>query len=290
MDSWLWKIAVVGAIVLTRVFVRTLTLSTTEKPSASDDHARGLLEVLDATAVAFGWVFFVIQPFFLQAFYIPSGSMENTLQWRPTGDRLLVSKWIYRVRGPQFGDVVVFVPPCKARARQGDEYIKRCIGEPGDVISVQNRRYFRRARGSRKTVALREPYVKWSAGLPLYGYDLKIVGGKIFSREYASANAPGFWQREGAIGRDEPPFENQGAIEVASSEPIPADKYLVLGDHRNDSNDSHVWGLVPRSAFIGKAMCVFWPPSRVGTLDKMSGQPRALPHSDALSRALSSAR
>ncbi len=282
MDSWLWKIAVIGAIVLTREFVRHLTAPTAESTTQNDDHVRGLLEVLDATAIAFGLVFFIIQPFLLQAFYIPSGSMENTLQWQPTGDRLLVAKWIYRVRGPRFGDVVVFTPPEKAHAKQGDEYIKRCIGAPGDVIVVQNRRYFRKARGTNTFVPLQEPYAKWSTGLPLYGYDMKIVGGKVYSREYASANAPGFWQEEGAVGRDNfgaefPPYENQGAIEAANSEPIPEGKYLVLGDHRNDSNDSHAWGLVPREAFVGKAMCVFWPPNRVGTLDNMSEHPRVTP-------------
>ncbi len=270
MDSWLWKIAVIGAIVLMRAFVRNLTASTENTSPRNEEHARSLLEILDATTIAFSLVFFIVQPWLLQAFYIPSGSMENTLQWKPTGDRLLVAKWIYKVRGPQFGDVVVFVPPPQARARLGDEYIKRCIGEPGDTVVVQNRRYFRRARGSSQMFRLREPYVKWSSNLPLYGYDLKIVGGQVYSREYFGQNAPGFWQREGAVGREQAPFDNQGAIEAAASEPIPDGKYLVLGDHRNDSNDSHAWGLVPRSAFVGKAMCVFWPPNRVGTLDKMS--------------------
>jgi signal peptidase I len=285
MDSWLWKIAVIGAIVLTREFVRMLTVPAADAsaiesaPSNNADHARGLLEIFDAIAIAFALVFFVIQPFLLQAFYIPSGSMEDTLRARPSGDRLLVAKWVYYLRGPQFGDVVVFQPPAKARAVAGVDYIKRCIGEPGDVISVQNRRYSRKARGTNTVVELQEPYVKWSPESRLYGYDMKIVGGKVYSREYSNADAPGFWQEEGAVGRDVtdvpfPPADNQGAIEAAQSEPIPADHYLVLGDHRNNSIDGHAWGLVPRSRFVGKAMCVFWPPNRVGTLDNMSEHPR----------------
>ena len=295
MDSWLWKIAVISAIVLMREFVRMLTAPSNDAPaieSASSnhaDHARGLLEIFDAIAIAFALVFFVIQPFLLQAFYIPSGSMENTLRYRPAGDRLLVAKWVYRLRGPQFGDVVVFQPPSKARARGGEDYIKRCIGEPGDVISVQNRRYFRKARGTNKDVELPEPYVKWSPELRLYGYDMKIVDGKVYSRQYSNPNSPGFWQEEGAVGRDSsdvpyPPAENQGAIEAAQSEPIPADHYLVLGDHRNNSIDGHAWGLVPRSRFVGKAMCVFWPPNRVGTLDNMSEHPRSAPSAVASTR------
>lgn len=292
MDSWLWKIAVISAIVLTREFVRTLTapakdvaagVSSAESSSTNNaDYARGLLEIFDATAIAFALVFFVIQPFLLQAFYIPSGSMEDTLRYRPAGDRLLVAKWVYYLRGPQFGDVVVFQPPPKARAASGDDYIKRCIGEPGDVITVQNRRYFRKARGTDAVVELPEPYVKWSPDLRLYGYDMKIVGGKVYSREYLNFNAPGFWQEEGAVGRDSsdvpyPPADNQGAIEAAQSQPIPEGFYLVLGDHRNNSVDGHAWGLVPRRSFVGKAMCVFWPPNRVGTLDNMSEHPRPAP-------------
>lgn len=335
MDSWLWKIVVIGAIVVTREFVRLLTahsaldannsspnLNFRAANSVSDNanssresqrdncfpdspaqalgaqnaaqrtalalrnlsqqqeiaqqNTRGLLEIMDAIAMAFGLVFFVIQPFLLQAFYIPSASMENTLQWQPVGDRLLVAKWIYKLRGPRFGEVVVFQPPSKARVLNGDDYIKRCIGAPGDVIFARNRRYFRRARGTSKTVELREPYVKWSADLPLSGYDMKIVGGRVYAREYSKFETAGLWQEEGAVGRDAygvtfPPAENQGVIEAASPEAIPDGMFLVLGDHRNDSYDGHMWGLVPRANFVGKAMCIFWPPSRIGTLDRISG-------------------
>jgi hypothetical protein len=163
IDSWVWKVVVIGAIVATREFVRLLTApervvderAEANRGSAENAYAsysvgtQGFVEILDSAAIAFGLVFFVIQPFLLQAFYIPSGSMEDTLQHRPSGDRLLVSKWVYRLRDPRPGDVVVFAPPTTARARLGDEYIKRCIGVPGDVVYVQKSSLF--SQSARRT-------------------------------------------------------------------------------------------------------------------------------------------
>src|SRR5690606_8675171 len=106
MDSWLWKIALVVAIVGVRAFVRLL--SPKDHQGETHENSRWAVETLDSAAIAIGLVLFVIQPFLLQAFYIPSGSMEDTLQVR---DRLLVSKLIYRLRNPRFQDVVVFRVP-----------------------------------------------------------------------------------------------------------------------------------------------------------------------------------
>lgn len=269
-DSWWWKIAVLAAMLAIRETVRWATNSSHSEQNAEHKHvARSWIEVLDSAMIAFAFVFFLVLPWILQAFYIPSGSMENTLRYRPTSDRLLVAKWIYHVRDPQRGDVVVFHPPPLARSSTGEDYIKRCIGVPGDLIEIRNRQVWRNG------ALLREPYVKWSRDARLSGYDMKIIDGVIYSREYSTDGTIGFWQREGSVGRDENDFPlpeepNQGFIENTPSQPIPSGYFLALGDHRNSSSDGHVWGLLPRENFVGKAMCVFWPPSRAGTLDRIS--------------------
>jgi signal peptidase I len=83
---------------------------------------------LVAVLVAFG-----VRTFLLQTFYIPSGSMENTLL---VGDRVLVNKISYRFRDPQRGEIVVFRPPSvwKQGAPNEDDFIKRIIGAPGDHV------------------------------------------------------------------------------------------------------------------------------------------------------------
>lgn len=243
-----------------------------EKPN---EITQWCLETLDSAAVAVGLVLFLVQPFIVQAFYIPSGSMENTLLGPPPGrtsggDRLLVSRMIYRLRDPQFQDVVVFRAPPKAiaaspEAKEGDDYIKRCIGVPGDVVWAANREVWRNGK------KLSEPYAKWSPpGRAIWAYDMKIVNGKLYSREYSSPGIVPLWRSE-----DGPvPLEQQEAITSAQPGKVPPGGYLVFGDHRNNSNDGHVWGFVPRNAFLGKAICVFWPPKRVGVLDRMSFHPR----------------
>jgi len=268
IDSWPWKIALVLAIVGAREFVRLVSPKDATVGGDLGENTKWLIETLDSAAIAIGLVLFVIQPFLLQAFYIPSGSMEDTLRIR---DRLLVSKLIYRLREPRREDVIVFnAPPAAltAAGQSGEEetdYIKRCIGVPGDVVYAKNRMYY--VNGKLQT----EPYVKWSpfnSGID-YSYDMKIVDGKVFHREYEAPNAPDLWKGSDGDTVDQEKIEN------AAPGKVPQGCYFMLGDHRNNSNDGHIWGFVPRENIIGKAVCVFWPPTRVGLLDNMSFHPRA---------------
>ena len=259
--------------------------SSTRSAGENAETGSGWAETLDSLLITIGLVFFIVQPFILQPFYIPSGSMENTLQWTPVQDRLLASRWIYRLRAPQRGEVVVFQPPRQAvhqLGNTGDDYIKRCVGVPGDIIYADKKRQF-----FRNGVKMVEPYAKWSStispdGQPLsYSYDMKIVDGKMYSREYEAPDTPfsgdsGQWHYQpGANGSEVPPPvvvppEQQDEITRATPEAIPPGMFLMLGDNRNNSSDGHVWGFVPRANVVGKAMCVFWPPRRIGTLDRMS--------------------
>ncbi len=274
IDSWPWKFAVIFALLGMRAFVSLL--SPKDKHAETNETAKWLTETIDSAAIAIGLVLFIIQPFILQAFYIPSGSMEDTLRIQ---DRLLVSKLIYRLKEPQFQDVVVFKAPPEARINNANpqeeiDFIKRCMGVGGDTVEVRDRRVYRNGK------LVPEPYVKWSdagntvmpgapdalGGTLRYSYDMKIYKDAVYSREYIAPGQPGRWMQNGEAA----PEGDQNAITAAKAGKIPLTKFLMLGDHRNNSNDGHVWGFVPRANIVGKAICVFWPPTRLGLVDKMS--------------------
>ena len=284
MDSWPWKFAVVAALIGIREFIRLL--SPKDPKSEGSETSKWLVETIDSAAIAIGLVLFVIQPFILQAFFIPSGSMEDTLR---ISDRLLVSKLVYRMKEPAFQDVIVFKAPHAALMSNQDpntnpaeevDFIKRCIGTPGDTVYVVNRQVFRNG------APVPEPYTKWNdlspsitngtapdeltsslSGTGGASYDMKIVKGAVYSRDYdPSSGRAREWTQNNLIV----PQGDQAAIDAAKPDKVPPGKYLFLGDHRSNSNDGHVWGFTPRENIVGKAICVFWPPTRLGLVDHMS--------------------
>lgn len=153
-----------------------------------------------------------IRHFVAEARYIPSGSMEPTLQ---INDRLVIEKISYHLNPPEHGDIVVFWPPesLTPPGKQRDAFIKRIIGLPGDVVEVRDGQVIRNGE------VLTEPYIK---AAPDYQW---------------------------------------------GPETVPEASYLVLGDNRNSSYDSHAWGFLPEENIIGRAMVRFWPPGRVGMLN-----------------------
>lgn len=152
-----------------------------------------------------------IRSFVAEARYIPSGSMEPTLQ---INDRLIIDKISYNFRQPQRGDIVVFSPTDALKQQNfKDAFIKRVIGLPGETVEVKGGRVY--------------------------------VNGQVLREQYI----------------EEEPEYSYGPVTV------PEDNYLVLGDNRNNSYDSHYWGFVPRENIIGRAIVRFWPPNRVGEVD-----------------------
>ncbi|MDX6198928.1 MAG: signal peptidase [Actinomycetota bacterium] len=202
----------------------------------------------------------LVKTFLVQAFFIPSGSMEKTLHGCPgcRGDRVLVNKVLYNVRDIRRGEIVVFngvdsfdseVPePAPANGVQrairsftrlvglgapGEkDYIKRVIGLPGDrVACCSNGHVTVQPKGSRTAVELSEPY--------LFEDDHQV-----FCAAGTDAQCP------------------PGAPGVL----VPAGRLWVMGDHRGASSDSRANGTIPIDRVIGRAFVVVWPLTRVKTL------------------------
>jgi signal peptidase I len=200
----------------------------TPPATAKSERSAFLRELPILILVAFGLAI-ILKTFLIQAFYIPSGSMEPTLQ---PGDRVLVRKVLYE---PDRGDIIVFEDPRgllgPERGLVGgflhwlsegvgfarpehEDFIKRVIGLPGETVEIRHGRLY--VDGLR----IEEPYLE---------------------------------------GRDD--TRDYGPIEV------PKGELFVLGDNRLNSNDSRFGlGFVPVDKVIGKAFVIVWPPSRMGWL------------------------
>jgi signal peptidase I len=233
--------------------------------------ARILNESLDAIVYAGVFVFLLIRPFGIQAFKIPTGSMLNTLQ---INDFIVANKAIYRYTDPKHGDIVVFKPPERAKQPgQGDvDFIKRCIGIPGDVVEIRDGQLYRNG------VAVPEPYVfylypdntpnprrvpeeeRWQ-----FEYDFKIVEyrGQIWpvSIRGEAVNTHGLPTVDEFQADDEAMMQELKSLPPAK---IPPGHYLFMGDNRFGSLDGRAWGLVPRSDIIGRSEFVWFPPGRWG--------------------------
>jgi signal peptidase I len=169
---------------------------------------------------------FGIRSYVAEARYIPSGSMEPTLQ---VNDRLIIEKISYYFHKPQRGDIVVF-NPTKTLRSQGfkDAFIKRVIGVPGDRVALEQGKVYVNSH------QLSEAYVANS--------------------DPTSVETCAQGTQEGI-----PAF-------LAQPETIPEGKFLVLGDNRSNSYDGRCWGLVSKDDIVGRASFRFWPIDRTGTL------------------------
>lgn len=128
---------------------------------------RIMVEYLDSIVIAGVAALFIIH-FLFRTFYIPSGSMIPTLQIK---DFILVNEFVYRLKEPKRGDVVVFKPPPEANA-EGKEFIKRVIGLGGDTVAIRDGKVF--VNGE----PLDEPYVKYP--VDYYYSDTKVPDGHLF--------------------------------------------------------------------------------------------------------------
>ena len=179
-----------------------------------------------ALALALG-----IQAFLVKPYRIPSESMEPTLD---VGQRVLVSRFNYKLSDPDRGDIVVFHPPVGASSNEcgaghpdtqvcprpvprkdSVNFIKRIVALPGDTVSVRD------------------------------GY--AVVNGKEQRPDYIKPCSP-------------------GTCDFPRPIKVPAGHFFMMGDNRGASDDSRFWGPVPEDWIIGQAFATYWPVSRVGIL------------------------
>jgi signal peptidase I len=173
-----------------------------------------------------------VRTFIVQAFKIPSSSMEPTLL---VGDYLLVNKFIYGTRfpftdkkifefkKPRRGDIIVFIYP-KDRSK---DFIKRVIGEEGEKV--------------------------------------EIIQNKIYINDQRIDDPWGYYSEKNPLARYFPSMERYGPVVV------PKDSLFVMGDNRDNSQDSRFWGFVTLNEVRGKAFIIYfsldWPAKSV--IDKV---------------------
>jgi signal peptidase I len=165
----------------------------------------------------------IIKTFFFQAFYIPSGSMIPTLQ---INDRVLVNKLSYRFGAIERSDILVFDSPEAIDVERSlIQRVFRSIGEATGITSPD-------------TVL-----IKRVIGLP--GESVKVQDNQVYVNGNPIAEP---YLPEGTIMRD---FD-----EIV----VPADSVFMMGDNRNQSRDSRVFGPIPREDIVGRAFVKVWPP------------------------------
>ncbi len=178
-------------------------------------------EYFDSIVIALILALFV-RTWVVQAFKIPTGSMENNLL---IGDHLLVNKFVFGptlsrvdravlpVRDIRRGDILVFKYPIDPQR----DFIKRVIGLPGDTVELKAKKVYVNNQ------PLDERYVHFLTPAS--------EGGEVTSMDVR---------------------ERYGPVTV------PADQYFVMGDNRDNSQDSRYWGFLPRDHVKGKAMMIYW--------------------------------
>jgi signal peptidase I len=189
-------------------------MTTTFKKSTVREYFEAIVTAVILALFVRTWV--------VQAFKIPTGSMENNLL---IGDHLLVNKFVFGpepsgferavlpVRDIRRGDIVVFKYPDEPER----DFIKRVIGLPGETLELRNKKIYINGQ------ALDEPYVHY------------------IDATHSASEVTSFDVRE-----------RYGPVTV------PPDKYFVMGDNRDNSQDSRYWGFLPRHYVKGKALLIYW--------------------------------
>lgn len=200
-------------------------------------------------------VVFVLRSFVVEPFKIPSGSMIPTLL---VGDFILVNKYTYGLRlpivhtkildlnDPQRGDVMVFRYPEDTSL----DYIKRVVGLPGDKVEYRNKRLF--VNGEAQPTSAMPDYLHKDKLYysPQFQEKLGNVSHAILNETDAPAHVP--------FVTNFPFKENCRYSTDGFSCTVPAKHYFMMGDNRDASSDSRVWGFVPEENIVGKAFLVWF--------------------------------
>ncbi len=232
-------LGLVAIIALAR-FVLSVRPVTVASGGRSTSIAREYLDPFIFAGIA-AWLLIT---FVARTYYIPSASMVPTLM---VGDVLLVDKFEYRFHAPHEGDIAVFPPPIPTP----DDFIKRVIGLPGDRLRIFKGVVYVNGQ------ALKEPYIAQAPD-----YDLEVRNYGIYESDDGIR-----WSPLDPSQANVPPRDKW-----TSPNTIPPNCFFMMGDNRNDSEDSHVWGFAqaggtfatgPRAGekagFTGRAFLIFWP-------------------------------
>ena len=181
----------------------------------------------------------ILRSFLIEPFQIPTGSMVPTLE---VGDFILVNKYAYGVRlpvigtkimevdEPKRGEVMVFVPP-----HEDKYYIKRVIGLPGDTIRYEDKNLYINGEAISKKF-VEDILVKTTIG------DLP---GTLFSEAI------------GSVEHQIQHIDAAGSRRIRTNWIVPNGHYFMMGDSRDNSEDSRVWGTVSETEIVGKAIAVW---------------------------------
>src|SRR5579883_2434700 len=287
-------------------------VSSQRPKNEAPSHPGGTRQFIEAVIFALIAAFF-LKTFIFEAYRIPSGSMEKTLD---VGDFLLVNKFIYgaktpftiplteisiphitlpAMREPKRGDVVVFIYPGdrdQLRSAEITNYIKRCVGTPGDVVEVRNKTLY--VNGEK---FFTPPNMQYLRPFPI---PKDSAFGEMFPRgahwnpdnygpirvpkkgDVIQLNDTNFFAWSVFIeraGHDAALRDNGIYIDgkPATSYTVQRNYYFMMGDNRDDSEDSRFWGFVPDDNIVGQAMIIYWswdPDIPFGDLMKKFGSTR----------------
>ncbi len=200
-------------------------------------------------------LFLLIRTFLVQAFKIPTGSMESTLL---VGDFLLVNKLAYGATTPHRlpwlgmelpelsipgydspgrGDIVVFEYPFDRSL----DYVKRCVAVAGDTVEMRNKVLYI------NSVPQDEPYAQY-LDPTIYRKGENTFFASNFSWQFDYLTE----KTDGRVGEYRPTRDNFGPLAV------PENKYFCLGDNRDHSSDSRYWGFVDRKLIEGTPMILYF--------------------------------
>ncbi len=232
---------------------RTLRAASENRPQRLPvlvDYSRSLFPVILAVLV--------FRSFIAEPFRIPSGSMMPTLK---VGDFILVNKFAYGLRWPAFntkflntsepqrGDVIVFRYPRNPR----EDYIKRVIGLPGDMVRIQGENVY--INGKLIPTRLVGPY---QGG---YGRESQWLeaNNAVLYRESMGRHRNDIVEMPGVVN---PSMLSLPGCHFTTSHQgeckVPAHSYFVMGDNRDNSEDSRFWGFVPEKNLVGKAFLIWF--------------------------------